>query len=105
MQVTAMRPKSPSKLANIASLLIMLLLSGCAAHYSAEAVSDPYGLFSGIWHGAISGLTITVNIISWVLSLAGIDFLSNVQIIGRPNTGFFYYLGFAVGFMFLTLFR
>ena len=79
---------------NIFYILTILLLTGCAAHYSAESVSDPYGLFSGIWHGAISSLTITVNVISWLLSLVGIDFLSGVQIIGRRNTGFFYYFGF-----------
>jgi hypothetical protein len=83
----------------------MLLLSGCAAHYSGESINDPYGLFSGIWHGAISSLTITVNLLSWLLSFLGIDFLSSVQIIGRPNTGFFYYLGFAIGFFFLPFFR
>jgi len=105
MEPTTMQPKLKIKPANIACLLILLLLSGCAAHYSTEAVSDPYGLFSGIWHGAISGLTITVNVISWLLSFVGIDFFSNIQIIGRPNTGFFYYLGFAIGFMFLPLFR
>jgi hypothetical protein len=105
MQATAMQTKTRIKVVNIAFFLILLLLSGCAAHYSTEAVSDPYGLFSGIWHGAISGLTITVNVISWFLSLGGIDFFSSVQIIGRPNTGFFYYIGFAIGFMFLPLFR
>ena len=38
------------------------------------------------------------NIISWFLSLFGVEFLSDIQIIGRPNTGFFfYYIGFLLG--------
>jgi hypothetical protein len=78
-----------------------LVLTGCAAHYSAEAIDDPYGFFSGVWHGAIAALTITVNIISWLLALVGIDFLRDIQIIGRPNTGFFYYFGFVIGIVWL----
>jgi len=36
--------------------------------------------------------------LSWLLSLVGIEFLSSIQIIGRPNTGFFfYYIGFILG--------
>jgi hypothetical protein len=87
----------------LCAILFLLVLSGCAAHYTPEAIEDPYGLFSGIWHGAIAGITITVNILSWLLSLVGISFLNDIQIIGRPNTGFFYYAGFAAGFLWLKL--
>jgi hypothetical protein len=80
-------------------------LAGCASHYAPETYSDPYGFFSGLWHGAIATLTITVNIFSWLLSLIGIDLFRDIQIIGRPNTGFFYYTGFALGFIWLPLFR
>jgi len=80
-----------------------LLLSACAHHYQPENFADPYGFFSGIWHGSISGITITVNIFSWLLSLIGIDFLADIQIVGRPNTGFFYYIGFALGFFVLPI--
>lgn len=86
------------------SLFTLLFLTSCATHYAPEHFSDPYGFFSGLWHGAISVITITVNIISWFLSLIGISFLSDVQIIGRPNTGFFYYCGFFVGFLWLRVF-
>jgi len=78
--------------------ITLLLLSGCAKHYTFEAYSDPYGFFSGIWHGFIFPYALIANIVSWALSLFGISFLADVQIIGRPNTGFFfYYIGFFLG--------
>ena len=79
-------------------VITLLLLSGCAKHYTFEAYSDPYGFFSGIWHGFIFPYALIANIVSWALSLFGISFLADVQIIGRPNTGiFFYYIGFFLG--------
>jgi len=79
-------------------VITLLLLSGCANHYTPEAYSDPYGFFSGIWHGFIFPYALFANIISWFLSLFGIEFLADIQIIGRPNTGFFfYYIGFLLG--------
>ena len=86
------------------AIFLLMVLAGCASHYSPKNIADPYGFFSGIWHGAIAILTITVNIISWVLSLVDISFLQDIQIIGRPNTGLFYYIGFAIGFFWLSLF-
>ena len=86
------------------SFLLLILLAGCA-HHNIPGLESPYGFVSGLWHGAISSLTIMVNVISWVLSLIGIDFLKDIQIIGRPNSGFFYYLGFILGFGWLPLFR
>jgi hypothetical protein len=85
--------------------LLMAALVGCAAHYTPETISDPYGFLGGLWHGAIATLTITVNIMSWLLSLVGIEFLRDIQIIGRPNSGFIYYLGFIIGFFWLSIFR
>lgn len=79
-------------------IVTLLLLSGCAKHYTVEAYSDPYGFFSGIWHGFIFPYALVANIVSWILSLFGISFLADVQIVGRPNTGFFfYYIGFFLG--------
>jgi len=78
-------------------IILSLLLSGCAKHYTPELWSDPYGFFCGIWHGIILPYSLVINLISWFLSLFGVDFLSDVQIIGKPNTGFFYYLGFFFG--------
>ena len=84
---------------------LLLSLTGCAHHYAPELLLDPYGFWSGLWHGAIAGLTITVNIFSWILSLIGISFLQDIQIIGRPNTGFFYFLGFGIGFLWIPILR
>jgi len=74
------------------------MLNACATHYSAGHQSDPYGFFSGIWHGFVFPYALIANVISWALSLFGFDFMSSIQIIGRPNTGFFfYYIGFVFG--------
>jgi hypothetical protein len=77
----------------------LLVLTGCAHHYLPENFSDPYGFFSGIWHGLLFPLTLSVNIFSWILSLLGISFLEDIQIIGRPNTGLWYYVGFFLGLL------
>lgn len=66
--------------------ITLAFISGCANHYSPETFSDPYGLFSGIWHGFI-----------FEFSLIGYLIFDNVYIIGEPNTGFFYYIGFIFG--------
>lgn len=79
-------------------LTLFAALTGCAHHMAPEDIQDPYGLFSGIWHGLIFPLTVLVNIISWTISLFGPHLLFDIQIIGRPNTGFWYYVGFFVGF-------
>ena len=86
------------------SIIVIIFLTSCASHNAPETFADPYGFFSGLWHGAIAGLTITINVISWALSLIGISFLQDVQIIGRPNTGFFYYSGFFIGILWLRVF-
>jgi len=78
-------------------LALLLALSGCARHYVDVPYDDPYGFFSGFWHGLIFPLTVCVNLLSWLLSLFGVSFLQGIEIIGRPNTGFFYYLGFFFG--------
>jgi hypothetical protein len=80
------------------SVALVVALSGCAAHYTPEAFSDPYGFFSGVWHGFVFPYALLANIASWLLSLIGVNFLASIEIVGRPNTGiFFYYIGFALG--------
>jgi hypothetical protein len=73
------------------------LLNGCAQHFSPEALADPYGFMSGLWHGIIFPFSLIANLLSWLLSLTGFSFLQEVQIIGRPNTGLWYYIGFVLG--------
>jgi len=81
----------------VLSAVVIALVSGCAQHFTSEAVADPYGFLWGIWHGLVFPLAVFVNVLSWLLSLIGISFLDSIQIIGRPNTGFWYYAGFAIG--------
>lgn len=84
-------------IARLPALTLMLPVTGCAAHYSAGAVQDPYGFWSGLWHGVVFPLALLANVISWFVSLIGLSFLDAIQIIGRPNTGFWYYVGFVLG--------
>jgi hypothetical protein len=78
--------------------IVFLLLSACAQHYTSGTYSDPYGFFSGVWHGIIFSFALIANLISWLLSIFDINVFTDIQIIGRPNTGFFfYYIGFVLG--------
>lgn len=81
----------------IALSVVLVSLSGCAHHYSHEAISDPYGFFSGVWHGIVWPFALILNLVSWVLSLVNVSFFSDAQLVGRPNTGAGYYIGFALG--------
>jgi hypothetical protein len=94
-------PKRPDAVHQLRRLTVVgalaLALAGCASHYSPEVFADPYGLFSGIWHGLMLPITIWVVALSWLLSLVGIDFFSDVTLWGIPNTGFGYWFGFANG--------
>jgi len=84
-----------SKFKILILFLVLLSITSCAKHYAPNS-QDPYGFFSGIWHGIIFSISLIGCLISWILSLVGVEFLENVQIIGRPNTGFFYYFGFVI---------
>ena len=78
-------------------LPLLVLVTGCAAHYTNDAVQDPYGFFSGVWHGLIFFFALLATVISWACSLVGISLLDSIELIGRPNTGLWYYVGFAMG--------
>lgn len=78
-------------------MVVAASLAGCAAHYTAESMADPYGFFSGVWHGIVFPFALLASLISWVLGLAGISLLDSIQIVGKPNTGFWYYAGFVLG--------
>ena len=52
---------------------LALVLTGCATDYSPAAHEDPYGFFSGIWHGAIFLFAAFGCLLSWFLSLVGIS--------------------------------
>lgn len=70
------------------AILLALMLCSCANQYSVVSISDPYGFFSGIWHGMI-----------FPFSLVGTIIFDDVFIIGKPNTGFSYHFGFFMGFL------
>lgn len=79
-------------------IALTMFLSGCATHYTSVTYADPYGFFSGILHGLIFPIALLINILSWVLSFFGVNFFSEVQLVGKPNTGFFfYYVGYFLG--------
>jgi hypothetical protein len=78
---------------------LLLALGGCARHYTPDSIADPYGFFSGVWHGMIFTFSLLANILSWIAGLFDFHILENVQIIGRPNSGFFYYFGFVLGLL------
>lgn len=78
--------------------VVVALLAGCAHHYGEVTSHAPYGFFSGIWHGFVAPYALLANILSGFASLFGLSLFSSVEIIGRPNTGlFFYYVGFLFG--------
>lgn len=85
--------KSQTKL--LCLVLAGLCLTGCASHYT--GLQDPYGFFSGIWHGIVFPFALLTNIVSWIVSLFGFSLFESIEIIGRPNTGLGYYIGFALG--------
>jgi hypothetical protein len=69
-------------------VFISALLTGCAHHYAISEIGDPYGFFSGLWHGYI----IVFSFLGWL-------FVDDIFIVGQPNTGLFYYIGFFFGVM------
>ena len=76
---------------------LFVLIGGCAQHGDPEAIKEPYGFLVGIWHGIIFPVSALVNIISWAADLFGFSIFEDIYIIGRPNTGLTYYLGFFIG--------
>ncbi len=86
-------------------IIFILSLCGCAEHWRIHD-DDPYGFFSGIWHGLIFPFSLCINIISWFCSLINVSFFRSIEIIGRPNTGFFwYYPGYLIGLSWVGVFR
>ena len=79
---------------------LMIGLTGCASQYTSATYGDPYGFWYGVWHGLIAPFALIAVLLSWLASIAGVSFLSNVSIIGFPNTGLsYYYVGFVLGLL------
>ena len=70
----------------LATPMLCLLLGGCAAHYAPGSASDPYGFFSGWLHGFLL-----------VFDAVGCMIFDGVWIVGQPNTGWPYCVGFFFG--------
>lgn len=68
--------------------LIALLLMGCADAISIKdcAVDEPYGFFSGLWHGFIAPVSFFVSLIN-----------DNVAMYAVNNNGGWYDFGFVLG--------
>jgi hypothetical protein len=107
---------------SLMALGLALLVSACATHSGFETNADgslePYGFFSGIWHGIIFPFVfllaivanIGFNVLLVVLWLVEVIFNSNKEFhralslhfldfdfVGQPNTGLFYYIGYLIG--------
>ena len=80
------------------SLLLLIVLSGCAPGSGASTENDPAGFFFGIWHGWIAPITLI-----WSL------FNPEIRIYEPLNTGWWYDFGFYIaiigGFGGISLFR
>lgn len=94
--------------------VVTSLLAACASHKGFDSNPDgsiePYGLFSGIWHGLILpfalALLILVEVFKaglWVVNVglgahhAEYLYYLDVNLVGQPNTGLFYYIGYLIG--------
>lgn len=69
-------------------LSLLFLLTSCATQYQDATIYDPYGFFSGLLHGFV-----------WFPALI-ISFFSDITVIGMPNTGGGYFIGFVIGVIF-----
>lgn len=92
-----MNTKVKTALRAVLAMITMAVLSGCATHWNIDHASNTYGFLSGLWHGFIFFFALIGMGLSWALHLVGVSFLTSVELIGRPNTGFWYYGGFAIG--------
>jgi hypothetical protein len=66
--------------------IAMLVVAGCAAGDPRFTPDDPAGFFTGLWHGAISCVTLLVGI-----------FVDGVGVYETHNTGGWYDFGFLLG--------
>jgi len=66
--------------------LVIVMASGCAAGTERFSAEQPAGFWAGVWHGAISVVTLIVHI-----------FNDNVRIYEIDNTGGWYDFGFLLG--------
>lgn len=84
-----MKNRKKIRLGSVVPILVLtFVVAGCAHQYDPAQQVEPYGFFSGLWHGLISPFSI---IFTKVFNVSSID------IIGKPNTGSGYESGFGFG--------
>lgn len=67
-------------------VLVAILMSGCAAGTARFSAEQPAGFWAGLWHGAISVVTLIIHI-----------FNSGVSVYEINNIGGWYDFGFLLG--------
>jgi hypothetical protein len=67
-------------------MIVVVLLTGCAAGTERFSAEQPASFWAGIWHGAISVITLIIHIFS-----------HDIRIYEIHNTGGWYDLGFLLG--------
>jgi hypothetical protein len=70
----------------LVSILLILLLSSCAAGNAKFSQDEPAGFFYGLWHGMIALISLVIHIFS-----------ENVAVYEVNNTGGWYDFGFLLG--------
>ena len=91
----ARQPDGYSRLVRLAMLCLLLLpLTGCAAHGHGPS---PYGFFSGIWHGLVFPYALMAKLLSFIAGQFGHPLFVSIELVGRPNEGPMYYLGYFIG--------
>ena len=85
-------------------VVFSFLLAGCAKALTTTSGVEPYGFFSGFLHGILFPLEIAALIISFVSFAFNIPVLTDAALIGYPNTGVSYYIGFSIGSLGAMLF-
>ena len=78
-------------------LLFGLISEVYPNHYANASFEDPYGFVSGFLHGLFILIELLIIIFSNILTELNIDLLQDLRLIGWPNTGFGYGLGYLFG--------
>ena len=91
------RTRFPTVVFVLATLVVTFGFHGCASQYAPSRLDHPFGFLMGVWHGLICPVAILGTVASWVLGVFDVPFLEGVAILGRPNSGIHYYLGFLLG--------
>ena len=53
--------------------------------------------FFGVWHGLIFIFSLLGIVLKWILSIFDINILTDVTLVGKPNTGWGYGIGYFIG--------